>query len=144
MGRKRPFEMHDVRLLELTERESSVMKVSELDEYTYRDSTLNIFRTFGQLNNIVISGGVVVVPEHSYANALISKATDLSADLILVPWSETGVLSEHHTLLPSNTADKFSPEAHSTFIINVLKSNADTNVGIFVNRNFSVPSPNSP
>lgn len=134
--KKRPLEVHGVRLLELTERESSVMKVSEIEEYTFKDPVVNTFRTFGQLNNVAVSGGVTVVPQHSYADTLISKASDMASDLVLVPWSETGSMSEHHTLLPSISTDKFAQGTHSSFISAVLKANAPLNIGIFVNRGF--------
>jgi hypothetical protein len=139
--KKRPLEVHGVRLVELTARESSVMKVTEVDEWTVRDPVVNAFRTFGQLNNVAVSGGVVVVPEHSYADTLVGKAADMSSDLVLIPWSETGSMSEHHTLLPSVSADKFAQGTHSSFVSGVLRNNISTNIGIFVNRGFGGVNP---
>lgn len=141
----RPLEVHGVRLLELTERESSVMAVSESAEFTTRDPITNTFRTFGQLNNVAVSAGVVVIPERSYADTLVSKASDMSSDLILIPWSETGGMSEQQLLVPgsssASTESKFAAGAHTTFISSVLKSAPSTsNVGIFVNRGFGGPS----
>lgn len=68
--RRRPLQVHGVRLVELTDRGSSVMKVSAADEYTTRDPLVNTFRTFGQLNNIAVSASLAVVPERSYAETI--------------------------------------------------------------------------
>lgn len=86
----RTLEVHGVRILKLTERTSSVMKVSEADEYPVQDPVVNIFRTFGQLNNVAVSESVAVLHETAYADTLTSKASDLTSDLVLIHWSETG------------------------------------------------------
>lgn len=133
----RPLEVHGARLLELTERTSSVMKVSEGDEYNYRDPVVNAFRTFAQLNNVAVSGSVSIVPEDSYADTLTGKAADISSDLVLIPWSETGSMSEcdQSTLQASTSTDRFSSGPHNTFVQSVL-SNAKCNTAIFINRGF--------
>ncbi|KAI9837685.1 MAG: K(+)/H(+) antiporter [Sclerophora amabilis] len=135
--RKRPLEVHGLRMIELTERTSSVMKGSEVEESAGRDPVVNIFRTFGKLNNVAVSGGVSVVPEGSYAETMTSRASDLSPDLILIPWSETGNMSEGapSSLLPSNAEDQFTSGPHNHFIQSTL-ANATCNTAIFVNRGF--------
>jgi len=64
---KRPLEVYGVRMLELTERLSSVMKETEADELSSRDPVVNAFHTFGQLNNVAVSGEVQLVPEGAYS-----------------------------------------------------------------------------
>ena len=127
---KRPLEVHGLRMLELTERTSSVMKVSELDEYSYRDPVVNAFRTFAQLNNVAVSGGVSVVPESLYAETLTSQASDHFSDLVLIPWSENGGVSEGEM-----AADSFSSGLQDAFIQKTLET-ATCNTAIFVNRGF--------
>lgn len=133
--RRRPLQVHGIRLLELTDRGSSVMKVSAADEYTGRDPLVNTFRTFGQLNNVAVSAGLAVIPERTYAETITQQAQEQSSDLILVPWSETGSMSERQLLLSDDGTQKFAGGPHSTFISNVLKSST-SNIGIFVNRGF--------
>ncbi|KAF3482389.1 K(+)/H(+) antiporter 1 [Arthroderma uncinatum] len=133
--RGRPIEVHALRLVELTDRDSSVMKVSEVHDYSYSDPILNAFRTFGQLYKVAVSGGVVIAPEHAYAETLVNKARDCSSDLVLVPWSETGGMSERQIPLIDDSSEKFSTGPHSSFIFNVLK-NSKSNVGIFINKGF--------
>ncbi|TVY64357.1 K(+)/H(+) antiporter [Lachnellula suecica] len=129
---KRPLEVHGVRILELTERTSSVMKVSEQDDYTYRDPVVNAFRTFAQLNNVAVSGDVSIVPEDSYAETLATQASDHFSDLVLIPWSEPSSTSEldHHESLASGLQDAF---------IQKTLDNAKCNTAIFYNRGFGGP-----
>ncbi|EFR00744.1 hypothetical protein MGYG_03749 [Nannizzia gypsea CBS 118893] len=133
----RPIEVHALRLVELTDRDSSVMKVSEVQDsnYSFSDPILNAFRTFGQLYKVAVSGGVVIAPEHAYAETLVNKARDCASDLVLVPWSETGGMSERQIPLLDDKSEKFSTGPHSSFIFNILK-NSRSNVGIFINKGF--------
>lgn len=54
----RSVSVHAVRLVELTERGSAVMKVSEVDEYATFDPVINAFRILGQLFGLAVSGEV--------------------------------------------------------------------------------------
>jgi hypothetical protein len=121
-------------MLELTDRTSSVMKVSEMDEYTYKDPVVNAFRTFAQLNNVAVSGDVSVVPEASYAETLTAQASDHFSDLILIPWNENGVISDG-----DSTDDHFSSGIQDIFIQKTLEK-ATCNTAIFVNRGFGGPA----
>jgi len=136
--RKRPLEVHGLRMLELTERTSSVMKVSEGEDYSYRDPVVNAFRTFAQLNNVAVSGGVSVVPEDSYAETLNTQATDHLSDLVLIPWTEASNTSDDPTAL-----DTFSSGAQDTFIQQALET-ANCNTAIFINRGFGSPVKHEP
>ncbi len=62
---RRPLEVHGIRMLELTERTSSVMQVTESDECAPRDPVVNTFRTFSPLRDVAVSGRVAVVPNDS-------------------------------------------------------------------------------
>ncbi|EEP79536.1 conserved hypothetical protein [Uncinocarpus reesii 1704] len=141
--KSRPVEVHGVRLIELTDRDSSVMKVSEAHDYSFSDPILNTFRTFGQLNKVAVSGAVVISPEHAYAETLVNKARDFSSDFILVPWSETGGMSERQIPFLDENSEKFSSGPHSAFISNVLR-NAKSPVGILVNNGFGGPALTQP
>lgn len=141
---QRPLEVHGVRIIELTDRTSSVMKVSEADEHSYRDPVVNTFRTFAQLNNIAVSGSVSIVPEFSFAETLVGRASDMSSELLLIPWSETGSLTESDSTLllgESLSQEHYSSTSHNSFIQQAL-SLAICNTAIFVNRGFGgLPAP---
>lgn len=128
---KRPFEVHGVRILELSERTSSVMQSSEIDQYAYKDPVVNAFKTFAQLNNVAVSGGVSVVPEASYAETITSTAEDYVSDLVLIPWSET--VSE-----VDSSPDSLTSGLQDAFIQKVVET-ALCNTAIFVNQGFGAP-----
>ncbi|KAF2427564.1 hypothetical protein EJ08DRAFT_721007 [Tothia fuscella] len=132
---KRPIEAHGVRLLELTDRDSSVMQVSELDEYSHHDPLVNTFRTFGRLHNLAVSGEVTVLPESSFSDALVSRASYLESDLLLLPWTETGSMSETQNISIDAMQHKLANSAYITFISEALKR-APCNAAVFLNKNF--------
>jgi hypothetical protein len=132
---KRPVEAHGVRLLELTERESSVMQVSELDEYSVHDPLVNTFRTFGHLHNLAVSGEVTVLPESSFADALTSKASYMESDLLLLPWSESGSMSDIQTISSDSARTKYATTSYLAFISSALQT-APCNAAVFLNKGF--------
>ena len=131
----RPIEAHGVRLLELTERESSVMQVSELEEYSLTDPLVNTFRAVGNLHNLAVSGEVAVLPESSFSDVLTTKATSMSSDFMLIPWTETGSMSETAVISAETSRSKLSAPSYASFVLNALDETSCT-TAIFVNRNF--------
>ncbi|GAE00058.1 K+ homeostasis protein Kha1 [Paecilomyces variotii No. 5] len=142
-AKKWPLEVHGVRLLELTDRDSSVMKVSEVHEYTVTDPVVNTFRAFGQLNDISMLGGVAVVPERSYADTILDMTREASADLLLIPWSESGSMSELQNYFSYDRAARFMNGPYTSFAHDVLDG-ARTNVGIFIDEGFGQSEHNRP
>ncbi|CZT48190.1 probable K(+)/H(+) antiporter 1 [Rhynchosporium secalis] len=134
---KRPLEVHGVRILELTERTSSVMQSSELEDYGRRDPVVNAFRTFAQLNNVAVSGDVSIVPEDSYAETLTSQASNHSSDLVLIPWNDQDSSTEFGTV-----HDSLSASVQDAFVQKTLET-AICNIAVFFNRGFGGPSSNS-
>ncbi|MCJ1434555.1 K(+)/H(+) antiporter [Xylographa pallens] len=129
----RPIQIYGLHLMELTDRASSVMRVAEIDEYTLRDPVVNTFRTFGQLRNLPVSGQVMVVPEASYATTLVDKASDVSADMMLIPWTLSGTMSEYEI---EDSTNRFANGAFSHFVLSSLLR-APCNTAIFVDNGFS-------
>ena len=133
---KRPLEVHGVRMLELTDRLSSVMKEAEADELSSRDPVVNAFHTFGQLNNVAVSAEVQLVPEGAYSHLLNDRATDRRSDMMLLPWSETGNLSEG--IMTSATETSLDPFGNTTYnhFVSKFLDRAPCNAAIFVNNGF--------
>ena len=132
--RKRPVEVHGLRMVELTERTSSIMKVSELDDV--RDPVVDVFHTFANLNNVAVSGGVVVVPHDSYAETLTRRASEMSSDLLLVPWGGNGEISEaSDALMPQGPDDRFAHGSYHQFLSAVL-GDSTCNLAVLVNNGF--------
>ena len=132
---KRPVQVTGIRLVELTDRDSSVMKVAEEDSLTARDPIVNTFRTFGKLNHMSVNGAVVVAPEATFASSLKEKATEASADLVLVPWSGSGSMVDLTSGEPESDVARFANSNYSSFVSSTMTYNT-YNIAIFVDRSF--------
>ncbi|KAJ8132142.1 hypothetical protein O1611_g1482 [Lasiodiplodia mahajangana] len=139
--KKRPLEVHALRIVELTERTSTVMKVTEGEDASRRDPIVNAVRTFSQLNDVAVSGSVVVAPEESYAEAVTMHASEQKSDFVLIPWSEVGSTTEDQAIsYRVSPEDRFTGKSHLDFIRNTL-SKAVCNTGIFISNGFSGIAP---
>lgn len=141
---KRPLEVHGLRMVELSERLSSVMKEAEADEWSTRDPVVNAFHTFGRLNNVAVSGEVQFVPEGSYPELLSERATDRRSDMILLPWSENGNFSEAIMANMTETApNAFGNSTYNHFVSKFLDY-APCNAAVFLNNGFGALSREEP
>ncbi|KAI0395521.1 K+ homeostasis protein Kha1 [Xylariaceae sp. FL0594] len=139
--KKRPLEVHALRIVELTERTSTVMRVTEGEDASRRDPVVNAVRTFAQLNDVAISGSVVVAPEESYPETVSTQASEQRSDFVLIPWSVVGSTTEDQSIsYPVSTEDRFTGKSHLEFIRNTL-SKAVCNTGIFISNGFSGIAP---
>ncbi|KAK0668012.1 putative transporter [Cercophora samala] len=137
--KKRPLEVHGMRILELTDRTSSVMHLTEGEDfYSLRDPVVNAFRTFSQLHDVAVSGRVAVVPADSYAETLMTQAHEVSSDFALIPWGESGSMSEDQSFpVTADTNERFKSFTHLEFINQTLeKASAICNTGIFIDNGF--------
>ncbi|CAI7651069.1 unnamed protein product [Penicillium glandicola] len=125
------LKVHGVRLMELTDRDSSVMKVAAAGEHALWDPVVNTFRAFGDWHDLSLMAGVSVVPEYSYADTVIGMAQQDTADLLLLPWSETGTLADRHSGLEIDDANRFSNGAYTSFVSDILQR-VTGHVGILV------------
>lgn len=133
---KRPLEVHGVRMLELTERLSSVMKTSEVVEWSAKDPVVSAFHTFGQLHNVAVSGDVQLVPEGAFADVLSERATSRRSDMILLPWSETGIAAEINSLgYTEPIQNPFGHISYNHVIANVMAT-SPCSTAIFINNGF--------
>ena len=133
---EKPLKVHALRIFELTERLSSVMKESEVEDYSAKDPVVNAFRTFGQLSRIAVSGEVQIVPEESYAETLNASATDRGSDLVLLPWSNTGAVGEApHSSFLDTTSESFGSTAHNQFVRQFLAT-APCSAAVLVDNHF--------
>ncbi|KAJ4336152.1 hypothetical protein N0V87_005588 [Didymella glomerata] len=129
----RPVEAYGLRLLNLTDRGSSVMQVSEMESYTAYDPVVNTFRTFGRLHNLAVSGEALVVPESSFADTLATRASD--SNLLLLPWSETGGMSEQAIIEDKGTKNKLAASSYIAFVNSTIEQST-TPVAVLINKNF--------
>ena len=124
---------HGLRLLPLTERDSSVMKVSEVAEYTPHDPVVNTFLAFGALHGVSTSGEVAISPESSFAFTLANKAQEVAADLLLLPWAESGSMSEAAVVSATESRAKLANSPFSSFVQETFEvTERSAHVGVMI------------
>ncbi|KAH8703189.1 putative K homeostasis protein Kha1 [Talaromyces proteolyticus] len=131
---------HGVRLIELTDRLSSTMQVSEIQEYSIWDPVVNVFRSFGQINNIPSEGRVSVVPESSYADAVLDMVRDTASEFLLVPWSASGNMSDLQSVWGVEDSSNRVNASYPSFVSEILQRSSVNNVGILIDRALEIPS----
>ncbi|PWN32772.1 uncharacterized protein FA14DRAFT_162059 [Meira miltonrushii] len=91
---KAPASVDALRLMELTERTSAVMKVAEHDETVQADPLINVFRAFVRLNRLPIQAAMQVVPIDEFSSTVVTRAQNSKSDLVVLPWTlpSTGLL----------------------------------------------------
>lgn len=137
--RRRPLEVHGLRVIELTDRTSSVMHLTEGEDFfSLHDPVVNAFRTFSSLNDVAVSGRVAVVPTDAYAETLMTHASEVSSDFALIPWGEYGSASEDLSLpVAMSASERFRSTLHLEFIGQTLqKASRTCNAGIFIDNGF--------
>ena len=80
------LKIHCLRLMELTQRTSAVMKVSER-HFDRLDPLVNVFRTFGKLNEVLVTAKLAIVPDDSFADSVQYQAVRSRSEMVIVPWS---------------------------------------------------------
>lgn len=93
--------------------------------------------------SLQVSGEVVVVPEDSYAETLTNRASEERSDLLLLPWTETGSLSESPMVSKNTIEHKLRSDAYANFIAEALNS-AKCTTAVFINKAFSGSLEQSP
>ncbi|KAM5539392.1 hypothetical protein V8D89_006844 [Ganoderma adspersum] len=88
-----PVSIDAIRLIELSDRTSAVMKGSNIEALTATDPLLDIFTTFGALHGAPVSSSLSIVPFDDLGATVAEQARRTEAHLILVPW-----LPPHHSL----------------------------------------------
>ncbi|KAL8756757.1 MAG: hypothetical protein Q9199_002714 [Rusavskia elegans] len=137
---KRPLQVHGLRMLKLTERLSSVMKDTEIEAVSTKDPVVNSFHSFGQLNNLATSGDVEIVPEGSYAHTLAHSAAEHDADMVLLPWSESGSLSETTNTTVEHSRERMLENGPHTLFLASFLNQAPCHAAVFVNNNITSPA----
>ena len=81
-----PISTEALRLIELSDRVSAVMKSSAADSLLLTDPLLSIFRMFGQLNGMNVDPTLSIVKFEDLAYNVVEHARNYESDMILIPW----------------------------------------------------------
>lgn len=141
-----------LRLIELTDRTSAVMKVSAAEELMQRDTLISVLRTFGHLNRIPVSSALSVVNRDSFWSSVTSHARETDSDLVVVPWTSAPSAIDEGSqnasgITPQNpfdaifggrsaAVDKATSMFYSQFIRRVFVESS-TDVALFIDRGLS-------
>lgn len=112
-SRRRTIRIDALRLVELSDRASAVMRGSEASELLRRDALVKVFEMFGRLNRIVVSSALSVVPQNLYAQSVIDHAKDVRAELVVLPWTAGPPANVGATLATGVTPTDLSDDAHA-------------------------------
>ncbi|KAG1736326.1 Sodium/hydrogen exchanger family-domain-containing protein [Suillus lakei] len=139
-----------LRLIELSDRTSDVMKSSAVDTLIHTDPLLSVFRTFGELNDIPVSLSLSIVPYDDMPGTVADHAQRFGSQLLLLPWlspsSNLGNTSEdlsnpHSSRTEPNPFEAFfggskhsgksTAVIHSQFVRRVF-AESKTDVALFI------------
>ncbi|KAK7054009.1 K(+)/H(+) antiporter 1 [Favolaschia claudopus] len=145
-----------LRLVELSNRTSAVLKSQAADFLIHNDPIVSVFRTFGYLNKMVVSAALSVVTFDDFPSAIAEHAADSQAQMVILPWSRgiTSVLDEAEEQSPDHagsgvrnpfdgifhktaTQDQTSSVVYSEFIRKVFQR-SPTDVALFVDRGLTL------
>ncbi|KAH9841680.1 Sodium/hydrogen exchanger family-domain-containing protein [Rhodofomes roseus] len=148
-----------LRLVELSDRTSAVMRSSNTESMLRKDPLLNIFGTFGRLHRVSVSASLAVVPYEDLSSSVLEHAQDHGSQLVLVPWVPAPHSTDNMADMPSGSADGSNPfEAlfraagsgpgqasstlHSNFVCGIF-AQARTDIALFIDHQhpseFSLP-----
>ena len=100
-GPPRSMTTEALRLLELSDRTSAVMKSSISDTLLLTDPMLSTFRMFGHLNGIKVSPALSIVQFDDLAYTVVEHAKNHDSDMILIPWLPPHTFDSNHPPIPA-------------------------------------------
>ncbi|KAJ3215509.1 K(+)/H(+) antiporter [Dinochytrium kinnereticum] len=127
------FLVSALRLIEISERMSSVMLANEYTDTMRTDPILQVFRTFTDLHRIRSKLLLGVVPEtRSFSANILSAAKDTSSTLIILPWLRSA----------SETSGDFDERVAKASYDEVMASNqiGGATVVLFMDKGFGRPA----
>ncbi|CAG8455819.1 23309_t:CDS:2 [Cetraspora pellucida] len=135
----KPMNVHVLRLVELTQRMSAVMKFNEISETILHDPIMNMFSALSQVSSVKVEPKLSVAAPKDFCREIIEKIQDADINLVIIPWGGAGEIEDapienrdHAPREKKNT----SPQV-STFIQNVFSEAAIySSVAVFVDRGF--------
>jgi hypothetical protein len=138
-----------LRLIELSDRTSDVMKSSAVDTLIHTDRVLGVFRTFGELNDLPVSLSLSIVPFEDMSYTVADHAKRHGSQLLLLPWLPPSITSgdpnedlsgAHNAKVDLNPFEAFfggskstksAAAIHSQFVRRVF-AESKTDVALFI------------
>lgn len=86
LSSRREVSIDALRLIELSDRVSAVMKGSATETLVRTDPTLEIYRTFGDINGVDVTTSLAIVSFDDLAVGVADHARNNTSHLVLLPW----------------------------------------------------------
>jgi hypothetical protein len=107
LSSRRDVSIDALRLIELSDRVSAVMKGSATDTLLHTDPTLEIYRTFGDINGVDVATSLAIVSFDDLAVSVVDHARNKVSHLVLLPWLPPG----HNSESPKDPGSDSHPSA---------------------------------
>ena len=142
VGKSKKTTVNALRLIELSERTSSIIKSSITDTLISTDPLVGVFKMFGEQSDMPVSASLSVVSQDEWARAVTTHAERHASQLILIPWIPPSLAStaDHSEKAEPNPFDTFfgvsakddsASTLHSHFVRGVFR-HSKTDVALFV------------
>jgi hypothetical protein len=76
-----------LRLIELTDRTSAVLKSQAAEALLHSDPVVSVFRTFGYLNRLPISAALSVVSHSEFSSSIADHVRESGSQMVILPWT---------------------------------------------------------
>ncbi|RIA87837.1 hypothetical protein C1645_268866 [Glomus cerebriforme] len=136
-----PLVVHALRIIELTQRISDVMKFNESEETILRDPIMNVFRMFGQLNFVNIKADLTVAPIQNFAKQVVESVKNTRSEIVIIPWNGAGSIIDdsnnpYEEVLGPREQKVTSPQVAS--FVQGVYNDVDVCVGFLIDRGLGV------
>ena len=141
-----PTHFGALRLIELGDRPSDLLKSPATDVLLHTDPLIAIFRTFAELNGLPVSASMSIEPFESLATSVAEHVRVVGTQLVLVPWLPSAPTTDNPDTGSPNTAqdhstpfdalfrmDRSTSLPHTHFVRSVF-AQAGTNVALLIGR----------
>lgn len=137
-GGNEPLVVHALRIVELKQRISDVMKFNESEEMTLRDPIMNVFRMFGQLNFVNIKANLTVAPFQNFARQVADSVKDTESEIVIIPWNGAGsIVDDPINPLGVPKEQKLTSSQVASFVQGVF-SEVNVCIGFLIDRGLGV------
>ena len=139
-----------LRLIELTDRTSAVLKSQEAaSTFVYNDPVVSVYRTFGQLNRLNVHASLSVVTQDQFPETVAKHASETGSEMTIIPWprgvttidddpQKVGVRNPFDGVFHrTTTVDQTNSVVFSEFIRGVF-ARSPSDVALFVDRGLNV------
>lgn len=132
-----PLSIHGLRLIELTQRTSAIIKVSDNGESNKLDPLMNVFRAFVRLNRLGVSGSLKFASEEEFSSSVIEQAKEIRTEFLVIPWSTDGSISDESERsfkrISSSFVQKYTTARHNEYVECIFNS-LHCGVGVLIDR----------